>query len=143
MLRARTVGVLARTLTPLRNEAMPVYDYECESCGPFTFMRPMAQCDRPARCPHCGGKAPRAFLTAPYFAMPAERRRAYAANERSANAPYLASEVGGAHDAGCGCCVTPSTRTLARSKSGKKSRTKTAKSGAKSFPGSRPWMISH
>ena len=49
---------------------MPVYDYECESCGPFTFMRPMAQCDRPARCPQCGGKAPRAFLTAPYFAMP-------------------------------------------------------------------------
>ncbi|HLH87923.1 MAG TPA: zinc ribbon domain-containing protein [Xanthobacteraceae bacterium] len=122
---------------------MPVYDYECESCGPFTFMRPMAQCDRPARCPQCGGKAPRAFLTAPYFAMPAERRRAYAANEQSANAPYLASEVSGAHDAGCSCCVVPPTRTLPRSKGGKKSRTKTARSGAKSFPGSRPWMISH
>ena len=130
---------------------MPVYDYECESCGPFTFMRPMAQCDRPARCPQCGGKAPRAFLTAPYFAMPAERRRAYAANEQSANAPYLASEVGDAHDAGCSCCVALPARTLARGKSTTKSttksrakgRTKTTRSGAKGFPGSRPWMISH
>ncbi len=106
---------------------MPVYDYECESCGPFTFMRPMAQCDRPARCPHCGGKAPRAFLTAPYFAMPAERRRAYAA-----------SEMGGAHDAGCSCCVTPPTRTVARGRSRTKRGVKSAKSGAKSSPAPAP-----
>ena len=37
------------------------------------------------------------------------------------------------HGAGCGCC------------SGKSSmrRTQRGKKGAKSFPGSRPWMISH
>lgn len=108
---------------------MPVYDYECESCGPFTFMRPMAQCDRPARCPQCGGKAPRAFLTAPYVATSAERRG-------------VTSEAGGAHDAGCSCCVMPSTRAATPSKGGKKSRTKTTKGGAKSLPGSRPRMIS-
>src|ERR1700743_3634381 len=106
MRRAGTVGVLARNLLA-GNLAMPVYDYECKSHGAFTLMRAMAQCDRPARCPECGGKAPRAFLTAPYFAMPAERSRAYAANEQSANSPRLASEMGGGCDSGCGCCATP------------------------------------
>ncbi|HEY1542846.1 MAG TPA: zinc ribbon domain-containing protein [Xanthobacteraceae bacterium] len=129
---------------------MPVYDYECESCGPFTFMRPMAQCDRPARCPHCGGKAPRAFLTAPYFAMQAERRRAHAANEQSANAPRLLSEMGGPHAAGCSCCAATSAlrRGKGEARSGGKGKTWSnartdAKTGAKSFPGARPWMISH
>jgi putative FmdB family regulatory protein len=129
---------------------MPVYDYECESCGPFTFMRPMAQCDRPARCPGCGSKAPRAFLTAPYFAMPSERRRAYAANEQSANAPRLLSEMGGACDAGCGCCAPTAAfqrgkaRAQGRARGTSKAPAKSgAKSGAKSFPGARPWMISH
>jgi putative FmdB family regulatory protein len=111
---------------------MPVYDYECEACGPFTFMRPMAQCDRPTRCPHCGGKAPRAFLNVPYFAMPAERRVIHATNEKSAHAPRRLSELGGRHGAGCSCCATKSTRNVQR-----------GKKGAKSFPGTRPWMLSH
>ena len=56
---------------------MPVYDYLCRRCGPFTDMRPMADCDLPSACPGCGRKAPRAFLTAPYCAaMSAERRLA-------------------------------------------------------------------
>ena len=72
---------------------MPVYDYLCERCGPFTEMRPMAECDVPQRCPRCGRAAPRAFLTAPYFAaMSAERRSAHATNERSAHAPAASVE---------------------------------------------------
>jgi putative FmdB family regulatory protein len=112
---------------------MPVYDYECKDCGPFTFMRPMAECDRPARCPECGGKAPRAFLNAPYFAMPAERSRAYAASEQSGNASGFMSEAdGGAHNVGCGCCApTPafqhaSTRAKSRAKGKTKTSAKTA-----------------
>ena len=112
---------------------MPVYDYECDSCGPFTTMRPMAQCEAPARCPRCGGKAPRAYLTAPYFStMPADRRLAHATNEKSAHAPRLLSELGGQHGAGCSCCGSKSKRNMRR-----------GKNGAKSFPASRPWMISH
>jgi putative FmdB family regulatory protein len=113
--------------------AMPVYDYECEGCGPFTWMRPMAECDLPAACPRCGSDAPRAFLTAPYFAaMPAGRRLAHATNEKSAHAPRRLS-VGGAHGAGCRCCG-----------GGRPSRSvKRGRNGSKSFPTSRPWMISH
>ena len=67
---------------------MPVYEYLCTDCGPFTDLRPMAECDAPLQCPDCGVLAPRAFLTAPYFScMSTERRLAHATNERSAHAP--------------------------------------------------------
>jgi putative FmdB family regulatory protein len=112
---------------------MPVYDYECDDCGAFTDMRPMAECDLPRRCPHCGRAAARAFLTAPFLAaMPAERRLAYATNERSAHAPQQLSKLAMKHGTGCRCCLPKSRRRVSRSKT-----------GAKGFPGSRPWMISH
>jgi putative FmdB family regulatory protein len=84
---------------------MPVYDYLCARCGPFTRMRPMADCDLPHECPHCARRAPRAFLTAPYCAtLSAKRRLAHATNERSASAPQRLSDMK-AHGAGCSCCA--------------------------------------
>ena len=29
---------------------MPIYEYLCNDCGPFTDMRPMAECDLPQDC---------------------------------------------------------------------------------------------
>jgi putative FmdB family regulatory protein len=111
---------------------MPVYDYLCERCGPFTDMRPMAESGRPRECPECGAEAPRAFLTAPYMAsMSTERRTAYATNERSASAPRSLK----AHGGGCSCCSGSSMRY------NKKRGEKPVE--AKSFPSRRPWMISH
>ena len=112
---------------------MPTYEYLCPDCGPFTELRPMADCELPFNCPHCGEAAPRAYLTAPYMSgLSAERRLAHATNERSAHAPSTLSSMEKRHGAGCACC------------SGKSSRmTRRGKDGAKSFPGSRPWMISH
>jgi putative FmdB family regulatory protein len=112
---------------------MPVYDYLCGRCGPFTEMRPMADCDLPQRCPQCRKRAPRAFLTAPYCAaMSAERRLAHATNEKSAAAPQTLSGLKQAHGVGCGCC------------SGKRNgKAERARNGAKSFPTKRPWMLSH
>jgi putative FmdB family regulatory protein len=114
---------------------MPVYEYLCGDCGPFTDMRPMAESDLPHDCPDCGTSAPRVILTAPNFSgLSAERRTAFATNERSANAPQSSAEYKARHGAGCSCC----------SGSSKKSRmTYKTKSGAKSFPTARPWMISH
>ena len=112
---------------------MPVYDYECARCGPFTDMRPMAECEMPCACPDCGASAPRAFLTAPHFStLSAERRRAHATNERSAHAPKTSAEFKAAHGAGCACCTGRAGRMVQR-----------GKRGSKSFPASRPWMISH
>jgi putative FmdB family regulatory protein len=112
---------------------MPVYEYLCDACGPFTDMRPMAECELPSACPDCAGLAPRVILTAPHCSsISAERRRAQATNERSANAPKTLSQMGGAHAPGCSCCSGRASRFTAR-----------GKNGAKSFPASRPWMISH
>src|SRR5712671_726182 len=99
---------------------MPVYEYLCHDCGPFTDMRPMAECDAPQDCPRCEIEAPRVILTAPnFFCMPSDKRKAHATNERSANAPKTVGEY-------------------------KPSRlVKQTGNGAKSFPTARPWMISH
>jgi putative FmdB family regulatory protein len=76
---------------------MPVYDYLCADCGPFTDMRPMAECELPSGCPDCGSEAPRAFLNAPRIASAN-------AGKRDPNAFYAGS--GGSHASGCGCCST-------------------------------------
>ncbi|ORE98413.1 zinc ribbon domain-containing protein [Aurantimonas sp. 22II-16-19i] len=114
---------------------MPFYDYACADCGTFTSLRPMAQAADPCACPQCGDSARRVILTAPRLAtMDAGRRSAFATNERSANAPKLASQGhGGGHGAGCGCCAPSRPKAAAA----------TAAGAAKSFPGKRPWMISH
>jgi putative FmdB family regulatory protein len=110
---------------------MPVYEYLCDECGPFTAMRPMAECELPHGCPDCGGQAPRVILTAPHLSsLSAERRLAHARNERSAHAPQALSALKESHPSGCACCV--GKRVVGR-----------GRNGAKSFPASRPWMISH
>ena len=113
---------------------MPTYDYLCETCGPFAEMRPMAEYNRPLACPDCGIEAPRAILTAPNFSSLSDTRRlARATNERSAAAPRTLAETKAAHGRGCSCCSGTS----------KSSRAVKAKNGAKTFPKTRPWMISH
>ncbi|MCA7120637.1 MAG: zinc ribbon domain-containing protein [Acidibrevibacterium sp.] len=101
---------------------MPSYDYLCETCGPFTEARPMAEFAAPRPCPGCARAAPRALLSMPALAvMPASRRAAHATNERSANAPRRS------HPSGCGCCAARPAKLAAESAS----------------PTARPWMLSH
>lgn len=112
---------------------MPVYEYLCNDCGPFTAMRPMAECELPQECPSCQADAPRVLLTAPHCTtMSADRRRAHATNERSAHAPRPLAEYKASHPSGCSCCSGKPSRLVAR-----------GRNGSKSFPASRPWMISH
>ena len=113
---------------------MPVYEYLCNDCGPFTDMRPMAECDAPQDCPQCESVSPRVILTAPaFFCMPSDKRKAHATNERSANAPKTLDQYKDSHGPGCGCCSSKKPARLM----------KQTRSGAKSFPTARPWMISH
>ncbi len=115
---------------------MPIYEYLCNDCGPFTDMRPMAECDLPQDCPQCETTSPRVILTAPaFFCMPSDKRKAHAANEQSRHAPKTLDQYKAAHGPGCGCCSSGRKKPA-------RLVTKT-KSGAKGFPSSRPWMISH
>lgn len=114
---------------------MPTYDYECAGCGGFDALRPLSQRDEPAACPECGAAAPRVFAAAPRLALlEGSTRRAMDVNERARHEPRSSRDYQRLkHPAGCGCC--------SGGRSSKK--TATAPNGAKSFPGHRPWMISH
>lgn len=111
---------------------MPVYDYLCPACGPFTALVPMASFEADHDCPECGEAARRALLNVPHFAlMSSTKRKAHAVNEKSANVPE-STRRSGKHPPGCGCCGKPSGKLKAD-----------APGAMKGFPGSRPWMISH
>lgn len=114
---------------------MPVYEYMCDACGPFTDLRPMSEYEAPQPCPNCETSSPRVLLTAPNFScMPAAQRSAHATNEKSRNAPMSVGEYKAKHAPGCGCCsgLKKPARLQTRTKG-----------GAKGFPTARPWMISH
>src|SRR5690348_12526482 len=55
----------AGCVCPYVGDVMPTYEYMCKKCGPFTHLRPMAECDLPSACPECGARSPRVILTAP------------------------------------------------------------------------------
>jgi putative FmdB family regulatory protein len=117
----------------VEEDVMPVYEYLCRDCGPFTRMRSMSEYELPSDCPKCVASAPRVILTAPHCStVSAQTRIAHATNERSADSPRTLSSMKGSHGAGCSCCSGRSSGLLKR-----------GKGGTKSFPTSRPWMISH
>ena len=53
---------------------MPLYEYECARCGPFTHLRAMAGRAEPADCPECGGVGAR-VLSAPHVGRASRPRR--------------------------------------------------------------------
>ncbi|WP_299967926.1 FmdB family zinc ribbon protein [uncultured Roseobacter sp.] len=109
---------------------MPLYDYLCETCGPFTAFAKLDQYADPIACPDCTATAPRVMMNAPRLAiMNGSTRVAHATNERSADSPKRSS-----HGPGCACCSSGKSRP---------SKTLHHADGAKSFPTKRPWMISH
>ncbi|WP_371823111.1 zinc ribbon domain-containing protein [Microvirga sp. HBU67558] len=101
---SHALGLCAISPNELEREgAMPIYDYECQGCGPFTAMRPMARFQDPCACPKCGAEASRASLSAPAIArINSGGRIANEATQRSATDLRPSSA---AHPAGCGCCV--------------------------------------
>ncbi|MEC8630074.1 MAG: zinc ribbon domain-containing protein [Pseudomonadota bacterium] len=110
---------------------MPVYEYLCDSCGPFEALAPMSKFADPCDCPDCAATAPRIMITAPHVSgVSSSTRHAHETNERAADSPKKLSS----HGPGCGCCSGGHK---------KKSKTLYRPDGSKSFPTKRPWMISH
>ena len=76
---------------------MPIYGYDCDSCGPFTEMQPMSRASEPMPCPDCGEPAPRG-ISAPFIAnMDPNNRTAHQRNEKSAHEPRVVSGKPGGH----------------------------------------------
>lgn len=70
---------------------MPMYDYHCESCGPFSALRPLSEFREPMACPSCGVGATRVILAPNLACMSASNRTAWERNERSAHEPRRSS----------------------------------------------------
>lgn len=79
---------------------MPIYDYRCAECGPFTAMQPMTRYREPCDCPACDAPATRTLLGAPALAIGDIDQRTSV--EREGNSDPVPRK---AHPAGCGCCV--------------------------------------
>ncbi|MGC3874733.1 FmdB family zinc ribbon protein [Halomonas sp. GXIMD04776] len=72
---------------------MPIYDYVCHQCGPFSARRPMARATDPADCPRCTFSAAR-VISAPFLnTMNGNSRKAYQRNELSADCPKVMSRA--------------------------------------------------
>ena len=115
---------------------MPMYEYDCQHCGDFTALRPMAESGQPCACPECGESSLRVILSAPGLSsMAGNTRRAMETNERSSHEPKTVAQYQESkrHPSGCACCG-PSKALLP---------TKANPHALKGKPAGRPWMISH
>lgn len=115
-----------------RRPNMPIYEYECESCGIFTELRTISDRNSPAWCPDCQTGAKRVIHSAPGTTWLGKKTvMMHEVNERSRHEPKTLEQYkSSVHGAGCSCCST------------NKKSTATSKNALKTG-GSRPWMISH
>lgn len=68
---------------------MPIYEYICDDCGPFTEMEKMARASEPMPCPSCE-QLSRRGISAPFLAnMDPYNRIAHQRNEKSAHEPKM------------------------------------------------------
>ncbi|PTU69600.1 zinc ribbon domain-containing protein [Chromobacterium haemolyticum] len=72
---------------------MPVYEYRCSSCGPFSLLRALAARTEPAACPCCGQLSRERLLSAPALCLPSVASQAAAHNERACHQPVCARSV--------------------------------------------------
>lgn len=100
---------------------MPVYEYHCNTCGPFAELRPMSQHAVNQPCPSCGIDSKR-VISAPNLSRVSRNTRiAHERNERSAHEPTRMNVAHKhTHEHKCGPSCQHSTKK-----------------------NSRPWMLGH
>ncbi len=102
---------------------MPFYEYLCNDCGPFTDMRPMAECDAPQDCPAMRRRVAARDPDGAEFLLHAPQISAKPTPPMSVapTRPRPSANTRASHAPGCGCCSTKPSRLVAKSKSGGKS----------------------
>ncbi|MGO4333060.1 FmdB family zinc ribbon protein [Cupriavidus sp. 2TAF22] len=115
---------------------MPIYDFGCADCGPFSVLRQIGDRENPCHCPSCGRESKRLICAPSLALMAGSSRVAHATNERAAHAPRQSTDGGQLrHRQSCACCSGERASLAGVSK-------KTSSAGLKQ-PSGRPWMISH
>lgn len=111
---------------------MPLYEYECPTCGVFSEMHPISQAQQPAPCPECGASSARR-ISAPFIAgLSTAVRNAHERNERSAHEPRLARK------SSCGCTGAHTCRPRQDNPATTATRVQ-----ASTRLNQRPWMLGH
>jgi putative FmdB family regulatory protein len=115
---------------------MPLYDYQCESCGTFSAIRKMSESSEPNMCETCGEMAPR-IISAPNLALVSSAtRNAHERNEKSAHEPVYARR------SSCGCSGSHSCKPSTK-KEGQQSENKGTGLSMQTKKTARPWMLGH
>ena len=100
---------------------MPIYEYECLTCGPFSEARPMAVSALPSVCPRCAAEARRVL-----------------------SAPAVAMSRGGRGSRRRGGSAEPSVVTVTdRREARKKDRGDPLRVPRRPRESARPWMVGH
>jgi putative FmdB family regulatory protein len=74
---------------------MPVYEYACETCGPFERRGPALEASAARPCPSCDAPARRRFTPPGLARTPAPLRAARDREERSAHVPDVVGAPAG------------------------------------------------
>ncbi len=121
---------------------MPLYEYECSSCGVFSALRKMSESSLAVQCEECGEMGER-IISAPHLAvLSATQRSAHERNEKSANEPRVGRR------SSCGCagshtCKTKSEREKPASKAAGKPEDNRPGFQMQTKKTARPWMVGH
>ncbi len=115
---------------------MPLYDYECQECGPFVSFSSIEERSAPSFCPVCG-RTSRRVISAPNLCLMASgTRKAHAVNERSQHAPRVSR--GHQCSSSCGCGTGTIRKKVATTTIPKLGQFQTS-----SRKSPRPWMLGH
>lgn len=110
---------------------MPIYEYRCEACGPFTALRRLSEFEQPAHCDGCGALSPRIPSLPRLARMGHTVRVAHERNERSVHEPARVRR------SSCGCSGAHHCRsTQDKPQGGTPLQGQTRKTA-------RPWMLGH
>ena len=116
---------------------MPLYDYLCEQCGPFSARVPMSHSGSPLACPDCSLPSPRTISAPQLNLMSPLRRRIDSRNEKSAHAPEFVHRS--AHG-DRGACAHRGGHSHAP---GHSHGSRHSHGSAHSHAPARPWMVGH
>lgn len=113
---------------------MPVYTYQCSTCGSFDALRAVEERNHALACPACA-RATQRVIVAPHLAlMNPIMRRAHKTNERSQHAPRLST----GHTCSSDCGHAPGTSMRKK----RVLETRLGKAQAQKAS-ARPWMLGH
>lgn len=115
---------------------MPLYEYECGTCGVFSEFKKLSEYREPAKCEGCGNFAER-IVSVPQLAILSKAQRSvYERNEKSAHAPGVKRR------SSCGCTGSHTCKS-SNTGAAQDKQPAVTKYQMQTKKTARPWMLGH